>query len=227
MTCRHEARCGAFRDCGRENLRRSRSPSPGGPRRPEWMKVRAPSADSRYFEVKSSSAARPAHDLRGGPLPEHRRVLGPRDGDVPDPRRHVHPRLPLLLRALRQAGRAAGSARAAPARPGSCADGALRTSSSRPSTATTWPTAARGHYAATIRALKSKLRSIGRGAHARLPRRRGGSAAHRPRRTARGLQPQHRDRPAAASRGCAARRPATTRRSGCSSARRRSRTTPC
>mgnify|MGYP003694317481 CR=1 FL=1 len=72
------------------------------PRRPEWMKVRAPSADSRYFDVKKLiHGAEPAHDLRGGPLPEHRRVLGPRHGDVPDPRRHVHARVPLLLRHTR------------------------------------------------------------------------------------------------------------------------------
>ena len=33
-------------------------------------------------------------------MPEHRRVLGSRHGDVPDPWRDVHPRLPLLLRQL-------------------------------------------------------------------------------------------------------------------------------
>ena len=84
-----------------------------------------------------------------------------------------------------------------------------------------------GHYAATIRALKTKLpEATSRGADARLPRRRGGGAAHRARRAARGLQPQHRDRPPAAPRACAARRRATTRRSGCSAARRSSPTIP-
>ena len=58
------------------------------PRRPEWMRVRAPSPDSRYYEVKSlPPRTAPGDDLRGGALPEHRRVLGSRHGDVPDPRR--------------------------------------------------------------------------------------------------------------------------------------------
>ena len=88
------------------------------------MKVRAPSADSRYFDVKKLiHGAQPAHDLRGGALPEHRRVLGPRHRDLPDPRRHVHARLPLLLRPLRQARAPAGPARAAAARADRGADG--------------------------------------------------------------------------------------------------------
>ena len=57
------------------------------PRRPEWMKVRAPSADGRYFDVKKLiHGASLQHGVRGGALPEHRRVLGQRHGDVPDPR---------------------------------------------------------------------------------------------------------------------------------------------
>ena len=71
------------------------------PRRPEWMKVRAPSTDGRYFDVKKLiHGAEPAHGLRGGSVPEHRRVLGPGHRDLPDPRRHLHPGLPLLLRPL-------------------------------------------------------------------------------------------------------------------------------
>src|SRR6478752_1610106 len=85
--------------------------------------LRCPEARARAFA---------AHDLRGGALPEHLRMLGTRHRDVPDPRRHVHTCVPLLLRALGQARGAAGPARAAAAR------GA-------------------GHYAATIRALKQKL----------------------------------------------------------------------
>ena len=84
----------------------------------------------------------PEHDLRGGALPEHRRVLGPRHGDLPDPRRHLHPRLPLLLRPLRHAERARRPARAAAARPDGEGDGPEATSSSPRSTATTSPTAA-------------------------------------------------------------------------------------
>ena len=51
---------------------------------------------------------RAAHGLRGSPLPEHRRVLAPRHGDVHDPRRRLH----ALLRLLRRHAR-----RARPARP--------------------------------------------------------------------------------------------------------------
>ena len=40
--------------------------------------------------------ADPQHGLRGGPLPEHRRVLGPAHGDDHDPGRHLHPGLRLL-----------------------------------------------------------------------------------------------------------------------------------
>src|SRR5512133_3456078 len=56
------------------------------------------------------------HHLRGGALPEHRRMLGPRDGHLPDPRRDVHTGVPVLLRPLRQAGVASRPARAASAR---------------------------------------------------------------------------------------------------------------
>ena len=49
------------------------------PRRPEWMKVRAPSKDGKYWDVrKLLHGAEPRHGLRGGALPEHRGVLGTR-----------------------------------------------------------------------------------------------------------------------------------------------------
>ncbi len=192
------------------------------------MKVRAPSADSRYFDVKKLiHGAEPAHDLRGGALPEHRRVLGPRHRDVPDPRRHVHPRLPLLLRPLRPARAPARPARAAAARAGGRADGA-----------------------------QARRRHLGRPRRPARPRRRplrgddpGAQGASCPSATvevltpdflgveeealrtvlaaaARRLQPQHRDRapaaPAHARREGVVRR----RRSGCSRARRSSPTIP-
>ena len=136
----------------------NRFPSPSGPRRPEWMKVRAPSPDSRYFDVQEADPRRePEHDLRGGALPEHRRVLGTRHRDVPDPRRHVHARVPLLLRPLGQAGVAARPARAAAARAGRGADAAQarRRHVGRPRRR---PRPGAGHYAATIRALKASCR---------------------------------------------------------------------
>src|SRR5664280_321382 len=45
----------------------------------------------------------PAHGLRGGALPQRGRVLGQGNGRLPDPRRYLHARLPLLQRALGQA----------------------------------------------------------------------------------------------------------------------------
>ena len=115
------------------------------------------------------------------------------NGDVPDPRRHVHARVPVLLRPLREAGRPAGSARAASTGAGGGADEAVprRRHVGRP----------RRPRRPRRRALRrddprhqaQAARGEGRDPHARLPRRRGGGARDRPRGAARGLQPQHRD----------------------------------
>jgi hypothetical protein len=65
----------------------------------------------------------PQHGLRGGPLPEHRGVLGPADRDDHDPRRHLHPGLRVLrgqdrpadvVRRRRAAPRRRGGRRARP-----------------------------------------------------------------------------------------------------------------
>ena len=56
-------------------------------------------------EVADARGA-PAHRLRRGALPEHRRVLGGRHGDVHDPGRHVHARLRLLRSQVRPPRRA-------------------------------------------------------------------------------------------------------------------------
>ena len=55
---------------------------------------------------------RPPHRLPGGELPQRRRVLGARHRDLHDPRRRLHPALRLLQRADRQADleRPAGAA---------------------------------------------------------------------------------------------------------------------
>ena len=66
---------------------------------------------------------RPALGVRGGALPEHRRVLRPRHRDVPDHGRHLHARLPLLRGALGQARRSARPARARQGRLGRRAHG--------------------------------------------------------------------------------------------------------
>ena len=200
----------------------------GRPRRPEWMKVRAPSADSRYFEVKKlhprarlnticEEARCPniaecwgrgtaTFQILGDTCTRACRYCyvhsGKPDGP-PDPLEPLR-----LAQAAAQMG--------------------LRTSSSRRSTGTTCRTAAPAHYAATIRALKAKLPDgVGRGADARLPRRRGGGARDRARGAAGGLQPQHRDRAAAAR--ADARREGELRQGAVAAARARrsSPTTPC
>ena len=85
---------------------------------------------------------RPAHGVRGGRLPQHRRVLGAEARHLHDPGRHLHARLRVLQRQDRDAG-TARSARAAPRRGGDRRSSGSRISSSPRSIATTSPTAAR------------------------------------------------------------------------------------
>ena len=187
------------------------------PRRPEWMKVRAPSADSRYFDVKQADPRRePAHDLRGGPLPEHRRVLGPRA------------RRPSRSSATRARARAATATSHSgkpeqppdPLEPLRLAQTAAQmglkhvvvTSVDRDDV----PDRGAGHYAATIRALKRKLPDatvevltpdfLGVEEEALGP-----CSPRGPTSSTTTSRPS-----AACMRGCAARRRATTRRSGSS-----------
>ncbi len=53
----------------------------------------------------ADAPAQPRHRLRGGGLPEYRRVLDQEARDGDDPRRHLHPRLRLLQRQDRHAAR--------------------------------------------------------------------------------------------------------------------------
>ena len=95
-------------------------------RHPDWIKVAA--AVRRELPRPQVPAARPEpqHGLRGGPLPEHRGVLGPAHRDDHDPRRHLHPRLRVLRR---QDGPAdlVRRRRAAAGRRGGCRDAASST----------------------------------------------------------------------------------------------------
>ena len=177
------------------------------PRRPEWMKVRAPSADSRYFDVKKL-----LHGLSLNTVCEEARcpniaecwgrgtatfqILGDTctracrycyvhsgkpDGppDALEPLRVGQAAAQMALRARRRhLGR--------PRRPSRPRRRPLRGDDPRDQ-----GEAARGER---------------RGADARLPRRRRGGAPDRARRATGGLQPQHRDRAAAA--------PADARREG-------------
>ena len=70
-------------------------------RKPPWLKVPAPGRPDLPQAEAVDRGRQPAHGLRGGELPQRRRVLGARHGDVHDPRRRLHPPLRLLQRADR------------------------------------------------------------------------------------------------------------------------------
>ena len=72
-------------------------------RHPDWIRSRLPSGDN-YHELKGLLRGLVAqHGLRGGPLPQHRGVLGPAHRDDHDPRRHLHTGLRVLRGQDRQA----------------------------------------------------------------------------------------------------------------------------
>ena len=88
------------------------------------MDPRAGAAGARLRAAQGPDArARSPHGVRGGPLPEPRRVLEPRHGHVHDPRRRVHARLRLLRREDGAARGAARPGRGAPRRRGRGAHG--------------------------------------------------------------------------------------------------------
>ena len=87
-------------------------------RKPAWFKVPRPGSAEVPRAVEDDRRRGPAHGLQGSRLPEHRRLLGPRHGDVHDPRRHLHAPLRVLQRQDRQADveRPAGAAARRPLR---------------------------------------------------------------------------------------------------------------
>ncbi len=137
----------------------------------------------------------PAHRLRGGQLPQRRRVLGARHGDLHDPRRRLHPPLRLLQREDGRADLERPAGAAARRQPGE-ADGP----------------APRGRHLgrprrpARLRGERLRRRDPldphagaglqGRDPHPRLPRP-GDAAGQGDPRAARRLQPQRRDGAAA------------------------------
>ena len=169
---------------------RRRAPTP--PRVDE-----GPRAERRLAVLRRQEAdprREPPHDLRGGALPEHLRVLGPRHRDLPDPRRHVHARVPVLLRALGPAVGARRPARAAAAGAGRRADGPQARGRHLRRPRRRGGQGRRPLRGDDPRAQAEAAGGVGRGADAGLPRRRGGGAADGAGRAAGGLQPQHRDR---------------------------------
>ena len=100
------------REPGRHGSRTARARSPSASASRRWLKVPAPGGPT-YRRLKKTIAERqPPHRLRGGQLPQRRRVLGARHRDLHDPRRRLHPPLRLLQRADGQADleRPAGAA---------------------------------------------------------------------------------------------------------------------
>ena len=77
-----------------------------------WFKVPPPGGQQLPRAEPADPRREPPHGLPGGRLPERRRLLGARHGDVHDPRRHVHAALRVLQRQDRQADveRPAGAA---------------------------------------------------------------------------------------------------------------------
>ena len=77
-------------------------PDPEHPRRrPPWIKVRAPSGET-YEMVRDLMRSKPLHTVcEEAHVPEHRRMLGPRHGHLPDDGRYLHP----LVRVLRHQDR--------------------------------------------------------------------------------------------------------------------------
>ena len=177
----------------------------------------AQGARARVAELSApegaDARAEPPHRVRGGALPEHRRVLEPRHGDVHDSRRRLHARL-RLLRRRRTAVPAPSTPRSRRASPTPSRRSASTTSSSRRSIATMCRTAAR----------RSSPRRSARRAracpHCRIevliPDFQGNEAAlhDRARRAAGHPESQHRDRAAALSHG-ALRRPVHAHAANC------------
>ena len=182
----------------------ARAPSRAGPRReadgtvpfrrarkPPWLKVPAPGGPT-YRRLKARDRRRgPAHRLRGGQLPQRRRVLGARHRDLHDPRRRLHPPLRLLQREDGGADLERPAGAAARRQPGE-ADGPAprRRHLGRPRR----PARLRGERLRRHDPLDpdAGARLQGRGPDPRLPRP-GDAAGEGDPRAARRLQPQRRD----------------------------------
>ena len=93
------------------NAARTRPPHPASRscrseplRKPDWIRVRAGQRRTALLRDQADPArAEAAHRVRGSVLPEHRRVLRQRHGDLHDHGRHLHAPLPVLRRGARPA----------------------------------------------------------------------------------------------------------------------------
>ena len=179
------------RQAGR-NRRRGRRRRPLPPR-PQAAVAEGPGPGRPHLPPPQGDDRRrqPAHRLRGGQLPQRRRVLGARHRDLHDPRRRLHPPLRLLQREDGRADLERPAGAAARRQPGE-EDGAAprRRHLGRPRR----PARLRGERLRRRDPLDpdAGARLQGRGPHPRLPRP-GDAAGQGDPRAPRRLQPQRRD----------------------------------
>ena len=177
---------------GRATPRKRTGPDQPVLRKPDWIRVKAPGSPQWAETSRIVRENKPRHRLRGGGLPEYRRVLGEEARHLHDHGRHLHAGLRLLQREDRPA--AARSIRTSRrASPTPSRSSAWRMSSSPRSTATISPTAARSISRQVIRAIRARSPDDDdRGPDAGLPAQ-GRRARDRRRGQARRLQPQSRN----------------------------------
>ena len=179
----------------RQPRRRDRDRGPAVPRAQAAVAEGAGARRPDLPQAEEGDRGRqPAHRLRGGQLPERRRVLGARHRDLHDPRRRLHPPLRLLQRA---------DGRPDLERPARAAAG--RDPGEEDGPAPRGRHLGRPRRPARLRRLRLRRRDPldpddgpgvqGRGADARLPRP-GDAAGEGDPRAPRRLQPQRRDGPA-------------------------------
>ena len=72
-------------------------------RKPAWIRAKAPGSPGYMATQRAGARAQARHRLRGGALPQYRRVLGEEARDVHDHGRDLHARLRLLQRRDRPA----------------------------------------------------------------------------------------------------------------------------
>ena len=72
-------------------------------RKPDWIRVKAPGSPEMGRDPEDREGEQARHGLRGGRLPEYRRVLGEEARHLHDHGRHLHAGLRLLQREDRRA----------------------------------------------------------------------------------------------------------------------------
>ena len=81
--------CNASHSCHPEKAHRPDNPVLM--RKPDWIRVKAPTSNALCRDQGADAQIRPAHGVRRGGLPEYRRVLEAEARDVDDPGRRPAP----------------------------------------------------------------------------------------------------------------------------------------